>query len=219
MDEVRRSASPRRRWVIIGGFALAGILIAILTGASAWQSGIHRSDLDQAESHSVTASLLQEAGQEGEVAAGVLRQYVADGDAALIPEIQSHSTIAVESLTQAVAQGGVADLNRIVVGGAGLADGAGQVIALRLSGDIQGAAAALEGIAPTFEELTIALEDAIALEQLEVSSLQASAATADDVASWLRVAAIAIGAATGLVGAGLILRAVAKRRVPGTASS
>ena len=219
MHEVGRTTAPRRRWAIIGGFALAAIVVAILAGASVWQSGIHRSDLDEAESHSTTASLLQEAGQEGDVASGLLRQYVADGDATLIPEIQTHSTMAVESLTQAVAQGGVADLNRIVVGGAGLADGAGQVVALRLSGDIQGAAAALQGIAPTFEELTIALEDAIALEQLEVSSLQASAATADDVASWLRVATIAIGAATGLVGAGLILRAVAKRRVPETASS
>lgn len=217
MDVNRRTPKSRRAWAIFGGFALAGIVVAILTAASVWQSGTHGSDLDEAESRAATAALLQEAGQEGAVTAELLRQYVAAGDGSLIPEIQDHSATAVGSLTRAVAQGGVADLNEIAVGAAGLADGVGQIIALRASGDAQGAAATLEGVAPTFAELTIALEDAIALELQEVSSLQASADTANGVARWLRLAAIAIGAGTGLVGAGLVLRAVVKRRVPETA--
>ena len=86
------------------------------------------------------------------------------------------------------------------------------------AGDAEGAAVALEEIAPTFEELTGALGAAIAVELQEVSSLQSSADSADDIASWLRVAAIAIGVATGLVGTAFILRAVTKRRVSEPAS-
>ena len=218
MDSTGQPIASRRNWGIIGGFLVAGIVVAILAGASAWQAGIHGTRLDEAESHSATASLLQEAGQEGEAAAELLGQYVVAGDATLIPGIQEHSATAVERLTQAVGQGGAADLSPIAVGGAGLADGAGRVIALRLAGDAEGAAAALGEIAPTFEELTGALDAAIAVELQEVSSLQSSADTADDIASWLRVAAIGIGVATGLVGTAFILRAVTKRRVSEPAS-
>ncbi len=218
MDNANTSAAPRRRWPIIAGFAFAGALVAILVGASAWQSGIHKSDQDKAETHASTAALLQDAGGEAQAAAELLRQYVAEGDATLIPQIQSHSTTAVETLTQAVSQGGSAEMDQIAVAGAGLAKDAGGVVALRLSGDAAGAAAALDQMAPVFDESTTALEDAIALELGEAASLQDSAKTADDFATWLLIAAIAVGAATGLAGAVVFVTAVAKRRVPDTPS-
>ncbi len=217
MTDATRS-NRSRWWPIVAVFAAAAIIVAGLAGAAAWQDSVSDSRLDDAESHATTASLLQGAGSEGRAAADILRAYVETGDVTLIPQIQSHVDAGVEKLTNALAQGGAADLDQIAVAGTGLAEGAGQIVALRQGGDVAGAAAALERMSPEFEALTLALQDAIQTELDEASSLHTSAETADDTASWLRIAAMAVGAATGLAIIAVLARSVARRRVRGTPS-
>lgn len=205
-------------WRFVVFFTAAAITVAGLAGAAAWQDSVSESRMDDSESHTATASLLQKAGSEGTAAADLLRNYVEQGDETLIPQIQTHVSAGVEKLTNALAQGGVADLNQIAVDGAGLAEGAGQIIALRQGGDVARAAAALEQMAPEFQALTLALEEAVQIELDEASSLQSSADAADSTASWLGIAAMAAGAATGLAIVVALARFVVRRRVPGAAS-
>ena len=213
-----RNSTARRRWAIIGGLTIASFAVVILAAASLWQSGIRDSRLGEAEPHAARAALLDEAGREGASSVELLRQYVASGDASLLIQMQSHSTTAIRSLTQAASPGGGGELDAITLGGQSLAESAGQVVALRQGGDVAGANAALEGITPTLNQLTFALQNATAQEQQEVSSLHASADSAGQVASWLRAAAIAIGLGVTLIGIIFAFQAVAKRREPGTAS-
>ena len=213
-----RNSIARRRWTIIGGLTIASLAVVILAAASLWQSGIQDSKLGDAEPHAARAALLDQAGREGASSVDLLRQYVASGDTSLLVQMQSHSTIAIKSLTQAASPGGGGELDAITLGGQSLAVSAGQVVALRQGGDVAGANAALEGITPTLNQLSIALQNATSQEQQEVSSLHASADNAGQVASWLRAAAIAIGLGAALIGIIFAVQAVAKRREPGTAS-
>ena len=203
---------------IIAGFGLLVVILIAAAVGSAWQASVHRSDQNEAESHSSTATLLQDVGDQAQAAAGLLQQYVATGDDSLIPQIQSRSTAAIESLTGAITAGGDASLNDVAVRGAGLAEGAGQVIALRQSGDVQGAAAAMEGISPAFVEFTAGLDEAISLELGEVTALQSSADTAGDISTWLLIVSLAAAGTLGLATAALFARSIMRRRVPKTAS-
>ncbi|MEX0682421.1 MAG: hypothetical protein WD904_09930 [Dehalococcoidia bacterium] len=214
-----RNSKARRPWAIIAGLAIASIAVVILGAASVWQSGIRDSKLNEAEPLAARAALLEEAGREGDLSVQLLRQYVASGDASLLIEMQSHSTIAIRSLTQAVPRGGGSELDAISEGREGLAESAGQVVALRMAGDVEGANAILEGITPTLDQLTMGLQNATAEDLNEVSSLQASADNADKLANWLGGAAITIGLGVALIGIILVFQAAAKRREPGTASS
>ena len=160
---------------IIAGFILAAVIIVIVASASAWQQRVHRSNLAELESHSTTASLLQDSEAEANSAGLLLQRYVISGDETYIPEVQASAAAAVESLTEATARDGAADVSDIAITGIGLAGRAGQVTALRQSGNIQGAAAAMEEIVPVFREFRLALQDATDLELQEVSALRSRA--------------------------------------------
>jgi len=219
MSNFGQTSKPHGRWLTIAGFLSAGIVLAVLVAATVWQGNVHKSDTSAMESHSTTAAFLQGAGTEAGIAAPLLLQYVETGDAKLIPEIQDHATLAVKSLTNAINQGGVADLNPIAVEGGRVAEGLAQIIALRQAGDVQGAAAALGQLSPAFAKVTAELEQAVTLELQEVSSLQSSADKADDAASWLLIASIVWGAALGAGVAVLVARSMFGRRVSKTPSS
>jgi CHASE3 domain sensor protein len=212
MDNVAQSSRTPRRWPIFGGFAVLGIIMIAAAAGAVWQASVNNSDLDEMESHSTAVALLQDTEEEAGAAALLLQQYVAEGDDTLIPEIQSHASAAMESLTGAVVQGGVEGIDKIAADGAGLTDGMGQIIALRQSGDVQGAAAVMEEIAPAFEKVTLGLEAAIALELEQVSALQSSADRADKISSWLLIVTAVAGATLGMWAIALVTRSLIRRR-------
>jgi hypothetical protein len=214
----RRTRISGRTWVV-GSFVLATAVVTVLFAASAWQSSQHASKQDEAESHLATAALLKTASEEGQASAQLLTQYVTTGDEALIERIQDHSAIALESMTQAIAQSRVPELETLSVKGAQLAQDAGRIVALRRTGDVEGAMTTLEEISPTVQELSTIVLNATDAQLQEASSLEASARSADDIAAWLRVAGLALGAATLLGGCLAVARGLAKRRVVEAAPS
>jgi hypothetical protein len=165
------------------------------------------------ESRTTTVSMLQDVEEESAIAATLLQQYIVEGDATLIPEIQSHSNAAIGTLAEAAAQSDAAGMDEIAADGAALAEGAAQIIALRLSGDVQGAAAALEEVAPAFEELNLGFAAITEQELLEVDALQGKADRASDLARWSLIVAVAAGATLGFATLALIVRSISRRRV------
>ncbi len=218
MDDIAGTGHQSGRRLIIAALVVLSTLIACLAGASAWQARVHDSKLDQVQSHTTTATLLTGAQEQGAGAATLLKQYVKTGDAALIPEIKSSAGTAVDSLSKAVAQGSVADLKTIAVDGAKLAQAVGQVVALRQSGDVAAAAAALERAAPAFDQAISQVKAAVALELDEVSALQTSAGQAQDWSSRLLIAALAMGGVLALSVTALAARSIISRRSPKPAS-
>ncbi len=212
MDNVARTSSTPRRWLIIGGFALLGVIVIAAAAVSAWQASVHRSQSAEMESRSTTVSLLQDVEEEAGIAATLLQQYVAEGDDTLIPEIQSHSSAAIGTLTEAAAQSDAAGIDEIAAGGASLAEGAAQIIALRLSGDVQGAAAALEEVAPVFEEFNLGFAEISEQELQQVDALHGRADRASDMARWSLIVSAAAGATLGLATLALIARSLIRRR-------
>ena len=219
MSNFGQTSKPQGRWLTIAGLTIGGIVLAVLVAATVWQGNVHESDTSAAESHSTTAAFLQGAGTEAGVAAPLVRQYVETGDAKLVPQIQEHATAAVKSLTGAINEGGVSDLTPIAAEGGRVAEALGQVIALRQSGDVPGAAAALQQLSPAFEKVTAELEQAATLEVQEASNLQSSADKADDAASWLLIASIVWGAALAVGVTALIARSMFGKRVSKTPST
>jgi len=219
MSNFGQTSKPQGRGLTIAGLTIGGIVLAVLVAATVWQGNVHESDTSAAESHSTTAAFLQGAGTEAGVAAPLVRQYVETGDAKLVPQIQEHATAAVKSLTGAINEGGVSDLTPIAAEGGRVAEALGQVIALRQSGDVPGAAAALQQLSPAFEKVTAQLEQAATLEVQEASNLQSSADKADDAASWLLIASIVWGAALAVGVTALIARSMFGKRVSKTPST
>lgn len=223
MDNVESTSRTPKRWPslgplssvrgrIIGGFALLGVIVIAAAAVSAWQASVDRSQSADAESHSTTVSLLQDVEEEAGIAATLLQEYVASGDGALIPEIQSHSNAAMGALTEAAAESDAAGIDEIAADGAGLADGAAQIIGLRLSGDAQGAAATLEEFMPAFEKMNLGLAAVTEQELQEVDALQSRADRAGAVAQWALIVAAATGATLGLAALAVIARSLIRRR-------
>ena len=212
MDNVERTGGRQKRWLTIGGFVLLGVIVLVAATVSAWQANVHSSHTAEMESRSATVLLLQDVEEEAGIAAALLQQYVVEGDETLIPEIQSHSNAAMGTLTEAAARSDVAAIDEIAVAGASLTEGAAQIIALRLSGDVQGAAAALEEVAPAFEELNLGFVAISEQELLEVDALQGRADRASDLARWFLIIAAAAVATLGFATLALIARSLIRRR-------
>lgn len=212
MDNVERTGGTWGRWLIIGGFALLGVIVVAAAAVSAWQASVHSSHTTEMESRTTTVSQLQDVEEESGIAATLLQQYVAEGGDTLIPEIQSHSNAAMGTLTEAAAQSDTAGIDEMAAEGAGQAEGAAQIIALRLRGDVQGAAAALEEATPAFEELNLGLAQITEQELQEVDALQGRADKASDLARWSLIVAVAAGATLGFATVALIARSFIRRR-------
>ena len=211
MDNVELTAGRHGRWLIIGGFALLGIIVIAAVAVSAWQASVQRSHAAEMELRTTTVSQLQDVGEQSGIAATLLQQYVTEGDDTLIPEIQSHSSAAMGTLTEAAARSDAAGIDEIAADGAGLAEGAAQIIALRLIGDVQGAAAALEEATPAFEELNLGFAAITEQELQEVDALQGRADRASDLARWSFIVAAAAGA-MGFAMLALFARSLIRRR-------
>ena len=212
MHNVERTGGRQGRWLIIGGFALLGVIVVVAAAVSAWQASVHSSHTAEMESRTTTVSQLQVVEEESGIAATLLQQYVAEGGDTLIPEIQSHSNAAMGTLTEAAAQSDTAGIGEMAAEGAGLNEGAAQIIALRLRGDVQGAAAALEEATPAFEELNLGLAAITEQELQEVNALQGRADKASDLARWSLIVAVAAGATFGFATLALIARSFISRR-------
>src|SRR3990172_1086778 len=219
MSNFERTSKPQGRWLTVAGLTFAGIVLAVLVAATVWQGNVHKSDTSAAESHSTTAAFLQGAGTEAGITAPLVRDYVKTGDVTLVPQIQEHATVAIKNLTAAINEGGVADLTTIATEGTSVSDGLGRVIALRQSGNVPAAAAALEQLSPAFDKVTTEVTAAVTLELKEASKLQSSADKADSAASWLLIASIVWGAALGAGVTALVARSVFGRRVSKTPST
>jgi hypothetical protein len=211
MDNVAQTSKTPGRWPIIGGIAVLGIIM-VASAVSVWQASVHTSHSEEMESRTATVSLLQDVQEESGIAATLLQQYVAEGDDTLIPEIQSHSNAAMGTLTEAAAQSDAAGIDEMAVAGAGLAEGAAQIIGLRMNGDVQGAAAALEGVAPAFEEFNLGFTAIAEQELQEVDALQGRADRASDLARWSLIVAAAAGVTLGFAMLVLIARSFIRRR-------
>src|SRR3990172_6562177 len=199
---------------IITGFGLLVLILAIVAAGSAWQVHTHQKYLNDLDTHSRTATLLQEAEAKGGIAALSLQRYVIAENAALPPgvqlatDVETHAAASVDALTKAASQQGAADLTDIVVTGANLSRGASEVIALRQAGDAEGAAAAIEKLVPVFYEFRLQLEDATALEIREVSSLRSKSDRAGELALWLLIISGAAGAFLGVAASFFIARSI-----------
>lgn len=195
---------------IVGGFALICIVFALALSASVWQEQIHRSDLQELNQHSSTATLLQEAEAQAGIAALLLQRFVIAGDETLVAEIQSHAAAAVDSLTQAVAAGAPPSVDQAALSGAGLAQGTGRIIALREAGEIEAASAAMEDIVPIFRDFRLNLEDATAQELALVAEVRISADRAGNLAFLLLIASGGAGIAFALLVSMIIARSIIK---------
>ncbi len=212
MQNVERTGVTWGRRLIIGGFALLGVTVVAAVAVSAWQSSVNSSHTGEMESRTATVSQLQDVQEESGIAATLLQQYVAEGGDTLIPEIQSHSNAAMGTLTEAAAQSDTAGIGELAAEGAGLNEGAAQIIALRLRGDVQGAAAALEEASPAFEELNLGFAQITTQELQEVDALQSRADKASDLSRWSLMVAVAAGATLGFATVALIARSLISRR-------
>jgi diguanylate cyclase (GGDEF)-like protein/putative nucleotidyltransferase with HDIG domain len=205
--EPRPSFSVKVR--IAGGFAFLCLIFAIAAGTSAWQERIHRSNLQELDRHSSTATLLQETEAQAGIAALLLQRYVVTGDPDYPAEIEQHADAAVTSITKAVASG-PPEVSEVALSGVTLAQGASQVVALRTNGDMEGASAAMENIVPLFREYRLQLEDATANELALVAANRDTASRAGDLAFLLLIGSGAIGIAIASLSAFIIARSIIK---------
>jgi hypothetical protein len=203
-----------RPWLTIGALTFGCIAAVVMLALYAWQIDVRDSKVEEAEGHAAAVQHLQDAATNGDVAGELLAAYVAQGDEALIPQIQTHATDGVAGLTAALGASGSDSISELASGGAALQGGAGQVIALRQAGDVEGALATLEEMRPQFEAFGLALEETTNGELNQAAALQNDADNADTTASWLLITALAIGVATT---GGLLFvlgRSLLRRRVP-----
>ncbi len=212
MDNAERTDGTWGRRLINAGFALLGVIVVAAVAVSTWQAGVNSSHTGEMETRTTTVSQLQVVVEESAIAATLLQQYVAEGGDTLIVDIQSHSNAAMGTLKEAAAQSDTAAIDEIVTEGVGLNEGAAQIIALRLRGDVQGAAAALEEASPAFEELNLGFAAITELELQEVDALQGKADRASDLSRWSLIVAVAAGATLGFATVALIARSLISRR-------
>lgn len=197
--------------------ALACLVLAVMTMATLWQAAVHHSKANDAQTHATTAALFQSAGTEGKAAGDLTQQYVATGDATLVPQIQAHTQAGVQQLTAAVQSVG-SDPNGFVNKGAQMVQASGQVIALRQSGDAAGAAKLLSDLSPQFNALIATQDQIVASEQAASASALSSADNAKTATIWLAIFAGVFGAVI-VVGGLVVVSRSARRGAIGTAPS
>ena len=198
------------RKLTVTAVVLCSILSVALAATAVWQNDVHGSRLDDAESHATIAASIESGEAEGAQAGALLREYVETGDSALLVELQAHTDAGVRHLTAAVSAAG-GDSNGFLDTGTQFVQTAGQVIALRQGGDIAGAAAALEALAPQFEAFIAAQNQFTAAEQAEAAALRSDADTAETNTLWLAVLSGAFGICALLAGVVTLRRGLAQR--------
>ncbi len=188
----------------IFAIVVCGVLAVAFVATAYWQHDVHSSKLSDAESHEAIAASVLHGKTEGGLAGELLRQYVETGDTTLLVEMQTHTQAGVQDLTNAVSAAG-GDSNGFLDQGTQFVQAAGQVIALRQGGDVQGAAGALEQLAPSFEAFIAAQDEFIASEQAQASADRSDASQADTNALWLAITAAAL-AVCAVLGVTVVVR-------------
>ncbi|MEX0683828.1 MAG: hypothetical protein WD904_02395 [Dehalococcoidia bacterium] len=182
---------PQTSRLTIFAIVACGVLAVAFVATAYWQRDVHSSKLSDAESHEAIAASVQHGKAEGGLAAELLRQYVETGDTTLLVEMQVHTEAGVQDLTNAVSAAG-GDSNGFLDQGTQFVQAAGQVIALRQGGDVQGATGALEQLAPSFETFIATQDEFIASEHAQASADRSDASQANTNALWLAITAAAL---------------------------
>jgi len=178
--------------------AVIGVcIVAALFAASVWQENTKQSKLNEAESSLLTASFIEDAQADGAAAGVLLNEYVISGDEALIPEIQSSTSVAVQNLSAAIAEAG-SDEGNFLAQGSSAVESLSRVIALRQVGDIEASAVALEQLSPSFNALLASLDAFVESERAEAATAISSADSANTTASWLAISAGSLAAVMAL---------------------
>jgi len=193
-------------------FLVGCCAVLALLGGALWQKSVHDSNADEAASHAKVAALIQSAEAEGKMAGELLKQYVESGDETLIPEMQAHSDSGVRQLTDAISTAG-SDPNGFLDEGSKLTVAVGQIVAMRQTGDVSGAAAALQKLSEQFNAFIASQDAFVSSEQEEAASAGERADSADTAARWLVLGAAAAGLVL-VLGTGVVLvRRFAQRQV------
>ena len=209
--------SNSTRFVAIA--AVIGVfVVAALFAASVWQGNTKQSKIDEAESSLLTASLIADAQADGATAGALLNEYVISGDEALIPEIQSRTSTAVQNLSAAIAEAGADDGNFLAQGSAAV-EVLSQVIALRQIGDVQAAAVTLEELSPSFNGLIADLDAYAESERSAAAAATSSADSANTTASWLAISAGSLAAVMALALIAIVVGSLRRRDTVGATST
>ncbi len=199
--------------------AVIGVcLVAAFFAASVWQENSKQSKLDEAESSLLTASLINDAQEQGIAAGALLNEYVVSGDEALIPEIQSSTATAVQTLSTAISETG-SDGGDFLARGATSVEALAGVIALRQTGDVAGAAAALEALSPGFNALIADLDAFAESQRADAAAATSSADSANTTASWLAIVAGSLAAVLALGTVAVVIANVRRRGTVGAPST
>jgi CHASE3 domain sensor protein len=193
----------------IVAFALSCLVLAVLTMGTLWQAAVHHNLIGDAQTHDQTAAAFQTAENEGKTAGTLLQQYVATGDATLIPQIQSHTANGGQQLTVAIQALG-SDPGGFTDKASQMVTASGQVTALRQSGDTAGAASLLSDLDPQFQQFVAAQDAVIASEQKAAADARSSADNAETATIGLAIIAGVLGA--GIVVGGLVVVSRGSRR-------
>ncbi len=199
--------------------AVIGVcIVAALFAASVWQENTKQSKLDEAESSLLTASFIEDAQADGAAAGALLNEYVISGDAALIPEIQSSTSVAVQNLSAAIAESG-SDEGNFLAQGSSAVESLSQVIALRQVGNVEASAAALEQLSPSFNALLASLDAFVESERAEAATAISSADSANTTASWLAISAGSLAAVITLAAVAMLVGNLRRRSTVGAPSA
>jgi diguanylate cyclase (GGDEF)-like protein len=210
--------TPRSvRGSVLLGFGVLIIITSVIVGGSVFTVREYQSDTAEMQKRANLSSELQTAEANGSVAALLLQRYVVAGDERLVTEIQLSAAAAVQSLDRASELARETDtgannthevLDEISAASKELTSGAQTVISQRQSGDVAGAAAAIESIVPAFREFRLQLIDLANVELAEVDRLQAEADEAGDLALWLLIVSGVLGGALALTVAFMVSRSI-----------
>lgn len=189
---------------------ILGTCLAIaFFGGFAWQQAEKSSNEDDAAHHNSVATTLENAVADGVESGNLLGQYVQTGDESLLPQMQAATDEGVRQLTAAITEAD-GDPNGFVQTGTSLVQRSGEVVALRQSGDVAGAAAALTAISEEFGAFVEAQQAFIASERATATASTASADDAGTLSTWFLLAGafLSLGVAGG-VGVSLLRRSPA----------
>jgi hypothetical protein len=127
-----------------------GVCLAVACfGAFAWQQSEKRSKEEITSHHEEVATTLDSAVADGLESGALLLQYVGNGDATLLPQMQAKTADAVEKLNTAITQAGD-DPGNVAETAASIAVRSDEVVALRERGQVEEAGNALLALSEEF---------------------------------------------------------------------
>jgi hypothetical protein len=200
-------------WVLV---AVGSLLFAALFTGFVLERNAKNDRNNEAAEHLAIAAQIESAEADGAQAAALLQEYVTTGDETLLPEMQTLTDSGVQKLTEAISRAGE-DPGNFVASGAQLVQAGGQIIALRQTGDVQGAVAALTELSGQFTTLVEAQNAFVADQRAQAVDAQDSADSAETLGTIFLAAAIAVGAGV-VAGASLAIRRRFSARRVGMAS-